>query len=272
MGLLEDAEDLKKQLKELEEKPEAEEIVEEEVKEEEPVEEEKPEPEVKEEKPEPKPEPKEELDDAGFARIRRENLAMKREIEALKAVKPEPVAETVEQPTLSPVLEEIVKDYQFNLAGQEFNNLEMSFKRTVPDYDDISNAYKADLYRSVKLDNPRWSEDMVLKETNKKLLTKASQYYNQGLDPIQEMYEDAKALGYKARQPEAKAEVREEKEIKPDMKKVADNRSRNSGMAGAKSGLGGQPDMTREVGATLPPAEWARLPASEKRRLLGMND
>lgn len=266
MDLLDEREELKKQLEEAleaEKNEPPEEEVEEEVVVEEPVVEP-----VEEPKEEPAPKPDSELTSSEFARIRRENAAMKKQLAEREALKAEPV-QTIEQPVLPPIMEEIAREYQINQAGVEFNQMEAAFRRQVPDYDDVSNAFKQDLFRSVKLQNPRMSDDLVLKETNKQLLLKASQYVNQGLDPVQEMYEDAKSLGYKAR---PKEEPKEEKtQIKPDLSKVAENKERNSGMMGAK-GAGGQPELTKAGAAAYSPVEWAKLSRDEKNRILGYAD
>lgn len=233
------------------------------------------EPEKEAPKEEPKSEVKEELDAQGHARLRiieRENAALKRQLEEAKA-KPVEVEPQEEQPgvELPPVLLEIVKEHQFNAAGVEFNQLEANFRRSVPDYDDVSNAYKVDLFHSVRIDNPRWTEDMILKETNRRLLTKASQYVAKGLDPIQEMYEDAKVLGYKAK-PKEQAKPEPEVEIKPDLDKLAANKERSAGFAGANGGRGGQPQMTLQTAASIPPGEWAKMSREQKNEALKLTN
>jgi len=86
-----------------------------------------------------------------------------------------------------------------------------------------------------------------------------------GLDPIEEMYHEAKELGYSA--PPKAVEQEEKKEIKPDLDKIAANRARNAGTAAAK-GTGTSGQLTGSTAATLTAKEWAALPKAEKDRIL----
>lgn len=279
MSLVKQIKDLKDQIAEEEKKP-----AEEEAKIEEPAQDE-PKPEPVEEPAKEEPAPKEEapvaeeekIDASAYARLRRELRNLKEELAETKRTKAQPVeepkatietedgAQTVELP---PVLTEIVKDYQMNLAGQHFNDLEDSFRRVTADYDDVSNAYKADLYRSIKLQNPRLDHGSLVKMTNHALLNRASEYYKIGKDPVEEMYLDAKELGYKAAPKEQPRAEPKKEDPKPDLSRIAANKERNSGMVGAL-GAGGRPDMTPAMAASLSPLEWKKLPKSEKQRLLG---
>lgn len=226
-------------------------------------------------KEEPNAAPKEELDASGYARLRimeRENAALKKQMEDLKTRPAEPVEQPEQQGIeLPPVLLDIVKEHQFNAAGAEFTELENNFRRIAPDYDDVSNAFKSDLFHSVRIQNPRMSQDQVLKETNRQILMKASVYASKGMDPIQEMYEDAKALGYKAR-PKEEPKPEPEKEIKPDLDKIAANKNRNAGMAATNGGRGGQPQMTLQTAASIPPGEWAKMSRDEKNAALKLTN
>lgn len=262
--ILAEHEKLKKQLEEAEQ---AEADTPEEIEGEDEVEEEEPEP-TEAPVEEPVKEEAKEPTNSDWARMRMENADMRRKLRELetKVVVTEE-AETT-QTTVPPILEEMVKDYQLNLAGREFNELEDRFRRTAPDYDDVTNAYKNDLFRSIKIQNPRMTDDQVLKETNTRLLTQASVYMRAGLDPIQEMYTDVKNLGYQQR---PKAEEVVEKVIKPDLAKIAENKARNAGTVGAK-GRGGAADLTLSVAASMPPSEWAKLPKEQKAKLLGVQD
>lgn len=216
-------------------------------------------------KDEPKPEEK--LEDKDYARIRRENAALKKKLEEKQAPKEE--ASEDNQEAINRVLVDVIQTVQEQKAEREFANLETSFAENNADYHDVSNQYKVALYQSLRLQNPRESHASLLEKTKKSLLIKAGTYMSEGLDPIQEMYEEAKSLGFKATpKQEEKEEVKEEKEIKPDMAKVAANRARNAGTVGAK-GAGGNGTMTRAAAADMPVHEWAKLPAAEKKRLLG---
>jgi len=211
---------------------------------------------------------KEELDDAGYARLRREKAAAEKRAreaeERLAALQTRETQEVVET-QIDPAINELIEEVRINKAGREFNNLEAEFSQTTPDYEDVSNAYKAALYQSIRVQNPSMRHEQLLEETNKKLLYKASQYLNRGFNPIEEMYYEAKTLGFKARPKEV--EQKEEKVLKHDLSKIAANKARNAGTAAAK-GAGDRAELTLAVAAELPAHEWAKLPASEKRRLL----
>jgi len=224
-------------------------------------------PEVKEEvKEEPKEEAKEEKPDASaFARMRRELAAAKKEAEELKQKLSKPVEEPEDNydPAVAE-LQAIFEERQIAKATEEFVILEENFKQSVPDYEDVSNAYRAAIYQSLKIQSPYKSHTELLRDTKTTLLKKAGTFVNQGLDPILELYEEAKSLGIR---PQAKAPVVEEAK-KPSLDTIAKNKSRNSGMMGAGGdGTGGQ--LTAETASGLTVSEWSKLPANEKRRLMG---
>jgi hypothetical protein len=236
------------------------------------------EPEAKVEEPvkeEVKEEPKEQLDDSGYARLRREKAAAEKlarekeqelaDLRAQLAAKQEP-AQEVEAPQLPPELQSIIEKERYNQAGREFNAYEDQFRRKTPDYDDVSNAYKQALAQSIKIQNPRISVDELIEKTNETLLKKAGSYLRAGFDPIEEMYHEAKELGFKAIPKEAPKEE-PAKDLKPDLAKVAANKARNAGTAGAK-GAGERGQITLAAAADMNVMEWANLPAAEKKRIL----
>lgn len=233
-----------------------------------------------EEKTEDAPEEKK-LDDAGYARLRREAAANKklaeenkrraeeleRENASLRERGTSDSGKEAERATSSEVpseLIDIIERERVLKAAREFTQLEENFKRSAPeDFEGVSSAYKAALYQSIRVQNPRMGHEELLEATHKSLLLKASNYLNAGYDPIEELYEEAKALGFKAQPQEEKREV----ERKPDLNKVAMNRKRNAGMAVSK-GDAGLPQHTKKSATELTVAEWARLPVAEKQRLL----
>lgn len=235
-------------------------------------EEKEPEPAKEEPKEEPKkeepkiedPRPDSELPDAEFARIRRENAALKR-----KMAEKEELREETEQPAIDPIMQSIIEEKQMELAARELQDMEAGFRRRVADFDEVANAYNYMVMEAVRVDNPRMSEEQIMRETKKRVLQKAAQYYNDKLDPVEELYHDGKALLERARKAQSKAESKEEpkEEPKPDLKKVAANKERNSGMMGTR-GEGGRPDVTVSAAAAMTPAEWSRLSKAEKARLL----
>lgn len=228
-------------------------------------------PEEKEAKEEAKKD-EEPLDDKGFARLRREKAALEKKLKDAEAKIANPDGEEKEADASTGMNEEfldIIQERRIEKATREFAVLEEDFKKNVSDFDDISNGYKAALYQSLRLQNPRRSHVELLEDTKNVLLNKAGMYIKQGLDPIQEMYEEAKSLGFKAiSKEEAKDdEGNEDPEIKPDLDKIAKNKKKNAGMVGGKgAGAGGQ--LTRESAADMTSGEWMRLPAAEKKRIL----
>lgn len=276
--LLEELEKMKKQLAEAEEKDtmteedeqqeEAQEEIKEETKEEEKAEQE---PEVKEEK---KEEVKEEPQD-NYARLRREAAAEKRraeqlerELAELRKAKEQQIEEQ-EQVQIPQGLEPVIAEYNTRQAEREFLAYEEKVKKQYPEYSAISSEYASAMYQAIKIQNPRKSEVELSEMTKRALLIKASEYANKGYEnPVEEMFHEAKELGYTGKyfqREEVKPEPKEEK-LQPDLAKVAKNRQRSSGMTGSNGKSEGM--MTSAAASELTAAEWARLPIAEKRRLM----
>lgn len=265
MGLQEVQEEIKEELAKLE-GADKEEVVQEETKiiEEAPVEEVIAEEETVEESDEEEKEP--ELDSTGYARLRRE-LAAEKKLRAEAEARNNPSEQSVEiaqDDHVNSEIADIINDRKYQKASEEFASLEEGFKSNVPDYDAISNGYKTALYQSIRVQNPEKSHSELLRETRDTMLRKAGTYVNKGLDPIQELYEEAKALGIK---PIASEQEEKEEIVKPDLKNIAKNKAKNAGTIGAPgSGTGGQ--LTQEGAASLTTAEWSKLSAAEKTRLM----
>ena len=234
--------------------------------------------EVKEQpKDEPKEEPKEEeLDDSGYRKLRRDAAAAKkraqeleeelaRERQAKTQVTQE--VETAQSVELPPEIKKMHEDYAYNQAKNEFIGIVNSFKETAPqDFADVTAQYENALFNATRLEHPRASIDEIKAMTERKLLFKASQYASQGYNPAEELYEEARALGFKAI-PKKEVEVEAEEEKKPDLNKIAANKARSAGTAAAKGrGTGGQ--LTALAASELTTQEWAKLPAAEKARIL----
>lgn len=270
MGLQDTIKEIKEQLAE-EEKVEntesAEEIVED------------PKEEISEEKKEEKeaPEEKEEVnespDQLAFQRLRRTAAAaekrakeLEEEVLALKS-KPAQVNETSESPAeLTPELQEMVQTHRMSQAEKEFQSLEKKFRGSNPEYDAVASAYGNAIAQSFKIQNPRMGNNEIAEKTKETILKKAANYLNQGFDPIEEIFHEAKELGFTAKK-EVKADTKEE-EIKPDMKKVAANRAKSTGMASSSGKSEGI--LTKQAAADLSTVEWKKLPNAEKRRLLSL--
>lgn len=284
MGLNETMKELKEKIAEAEEKEKEQPAVEENLEAEVPAEdEENPEAEdVKEEEVKEEEKPEEELSASDHRKRRRENK-LQRDKEALenkvreleeRLLASKDTKETADKPEVQTIelpeeVIELTEERKYLKAGQEFTQMEQDFKKSAPeDFDDVSLQYKAALYHGNRARHPRLSHDQLLEMTNKELLQRAGAYLRDGYDPIEELYQDAKAMGFK-RMPKQEAEqaVEEKEDIKPDMNKVAANRARNAGMAAAK-GNAGNPRLTRETAAAMSVAEWSKLPKAEKDRLL----
>lgn len=153
-------------------------------------------------------------------------------------------------------------DRLINAAVQEFNSYEAEFRNLEPAYDEAAEFYTKRLGESIKMLNPGASSAQIGDIIRNTVLNKAANYAKNGYDPAEELFNEAKQFGFA---PSSKDEV--EEEIKPNLSKVAENRARNAGTAGAK-GRGSSGNLTPKMAAEMTNQEWAKLPASEKKRLL----
>lgn len=257
-----------------------------------------------EEKVEEKPaeaEKTEELDASGYARLRREAAANKKRADELEARLAAVVAPVIQQPVQAPAIaaepdkakdpvawftwrdqqrEQEIKELKTwketvsqqtaevqleTAAAREFQTIEAEFKASVPDFDAVADNFNNKLAQSVAMLEPHLTPDQVMAKVKDRVLRMAGEYVRQGLNPVEELYHLSKErYGYKAPVDDGEEEPAPKK---PDLAKVAANRKRNAGTAGAK-GSGSMPQLTREVAADMPVHEWAALSADEKRRLL----
>jgi len=270
-ALREEAEEIKKELEALTQ--EEEKVVEDTA--EAPAEaEETAEPEEEEEPTEAEEKPKEEeLDASGYRRLRLEKEAerrraddLERQIAELKAQKPqEPEQEEVEAPQTDYELEQIKLEKRYEAAERAVVAMEQDFKQSAPeDFDDVSLQYKATIYRGLQADNPDYGHDQLLEATRRKLLEIAANHKAKGYNPIEKMYLDGKRMGFKSI-PKQEESVQEE--LKPDLNKIAANKRRNAGTAGAK-GAGERAQMTPAALADLPASEYAKIPLAERMRIM----
>lgn len=280
MSLQEEIENIKAQLAEQENRPE-EELQEAPVPEEEEIaegeKEEEPEEKKAEEekKEEPLKENKEELDNAGYARLRREAAAEKkraealqRELEDLRRAKEKPLEEQQqEQAALPPQLRSLIERDQFHQAEQEFSVYESKVKQQNPEYAAVAAEYAQALYQSFKVQNPRKSDIELSDMTKRSILMRAAEFARAGYDnPVEELYYEAKGLGFTGKSLQKEVPEAKEEKLQPDLRKLAENRKRSAGMAannGRSQGL-----MTQAAAADLSVGEWAKLPAAEKRRIM----
>lgn len=253
---------------------EPEQDIEPEVVEEEPKEEPKEEPEQKEEKKEEE----EKLDNAGYARLRREaaaerkaRLELERQIEELRSQKQQEASyedntnDSVSIP-LPPEVQEIVQEYKVTQAEREFISLEAMARRQHPEYDAVTAEYAAAMYSAMSLQHRNATEPQLKELTKRAILEQASEYARKGYaNPVEEMYHFAKERGFTGKSLQKQEEVAKE-EVRPNMDKVAENRKRSTGMT-ANNGRS-EAQMTLATASSLSPKEWSKLPASEKQRLL----
>jgi hypothetical protein len=208
-------------------------------------------------------EKKEEIDASAYARMRRELAAERKRNEELARKVSSPEQAPEQENLYARELERIIEKNRREEAAREFVVLEESFKRSVPDYDAVIGDYVPNLVQAIRIQNPRISEAQAQEEAQNVILRRASEYLRNGFDPIQELYEEAKSLGYGKSQPQrqqaVEAPVKKQEVKKPDYNKLAENRVRNSGMAAAK-GVGKSLDhLTLESIASMKPKDMARL-------------
>ena len=278
MSLVNVIEDLKSQLEE-EKKKEEETIQQEEVKEDPAEQPEQKEPEAPKEEEKKVEASEEKLDNSAYARMRREKAAAeKRALELESRLNkleesfnrapqpveaPTPVQEDIRADTR--LSAEIVESHQLQQAEKEFKVLEERFRQDNQNYDAVASEYASALAQSIKLQNPRLTPTEIAERTKRTILVKAADYLTRGFDPIQELYHDAVDLGFTGKKRAAEVSVEEPKELRPDMKKVAANRERSSGMVAASGHSEGA--LTPFSAAGMTNAEWKRLPKSEKMKI-----
>jgi hypothetical protein len=251
--------------------------------------------EVTEEQAEPE-KPKEELDNRGYARLRRESTEWERKAkeleERLKVIEQRPEPQKEQSKDVEPdVKKDPVAWLEWNdrqnkteiaelkaavladkrqkeetdlieRAKEEFTQYEDTFKSTKADYEDVAEFAFKKIAESLQIVNPSLSGDNLVRATQRHILQLAANYHAQGLNPAEEIYFDAKEkLGYQPK------EVKQEP-IRRDLNKVAENRKRNAGTASAV-GAGSKPQITKEVAAKMSIAEFAQL-SQDDLRAIGM--
>lgn len=244
---------------------------------------------------------KEELDAAGYARLRREKAAevkrrreLEEELERLRNQgKPKQAEQKKEDPEpdinkdpiewlkwdkrqrdekFATIEAERAKEKEaressevYEKATQEFQAIERDFARRVSDYEEVSGFVARKVAESIRVLNPSITQAELQAQTQERILLMAASYHNQGLNPVEELYHTARDV-YGYTEPDGEEEETPRK--KSNLKTLAKNKKRSAGMAGSK-GRSGTADVTLEVAADMSAAEFAKLPAETKRRLLG---
>lgn len=151
-----------------------------------------------------------------------------------------------------------------NAALDEVQGYEAEVRAAYPDYDQAKSYYANMLAASMQNLNPDISNAELVQQVNDRMLGRASELLNKGHEnPIAAMREEALKWGFKP----AEAQSVEEKVLKPDLAKVAANRARNAGTAGA-NGKGGQGEMTPQFAATITNQEWSRMTPTQKKAIM----
>lgn len=217
----------------------------------------------------PKEEPKQEKEEHPAklridkeAAIRRAEKA-EAELAALRAGAEKPVDKEVEVTAIDdPDIAEIKQERMFAKAAEEFTSLEAKFKAKADDYENVSREYVSALAHAVKLENPRLTDAAIIKETQRRILMKAGNYMREGYEnPAEALYHEAKELGYTGKS-FVREEAAQEKEVKPDLRKVATNRAKSAGMAATSGRSEGQ--LTPMAANDMTAGEWSKLSKEQK--------
>lgn len=246
-------------------------------------------------------------DAAAFARLRREAAEARREADELKKAqqaKENPEKKQVEQEpnkaenyeawlewqlkqtqdqlkeaanTAKEVKETIVERQKREemaqleqAAIQQLTEIESDFKKKAPDYDDAAMHVKSKLIESYSLLYPNANEQQIRAAADKYIFDLGVMAYQQGYNPAEYLYHMSKGkFGYA---PVVKQVAEEKKkEIKPDLKKIDENRKRSltgavsGGQGGATAiGLDAIGDMTYAQFSRLTPAQREELKAQSR--------
>lgn len=231
--------------------------------------------------------PEEKLDNATAARLRWEAAEAKRrlaekdaELAALKnPPKPIPAKEENYEGHIEGRLEtneerlarleraeekrqnETREQQELNGAINELQGYEQQFAQQAPDYSAAADHVKRMIATSIKFLEPDIAPEALAKRTVRKYLEHAAIALRDGKHPGSAIYEIAQSTGYR------KAEVKEEPKERNNFAKIAENKKKTSGMAGA-GGSGGQPETTAEYATKMPISEFSRLSPNELDRLM----
>lgn len=177
--------------------------------------------------------------------IRQELAEVKKET---KAIKQEKATENLKSEALS-----------------EIEGYEAQVRSKHPDYNEAKSYFATMLATAARMQNPDLTDAQLSKVVEQQLFNRAAKYQRDGYEnPIEPMYEEAKKWGFK---PQKTTEV-EEKTLKPDPKRVAANRERNAGTAGASGGSGQGEITLNYLAKEMTVAEIAKLPKGQIERIL----
>jgi hypothetical protein len=235
--------------------------------------------------PEVKPELVETPDHSAFARLRHEAAQAKRDKEEalaeLERVKNPPVAiPSAEDDVTAHVLGKLgvtekdlkdIKDWKdkvendsnkraiMNGAVNEFQRYENDFKAKTTDYEDVAEHFRNKLSESIRMVNPHFTNEEVNNETVRQTLIRASIASQQGINPVEALYNQGKAAGYQPKQ--------DNDQEKSNLEILANNKKKSTNMLG--TGSSGKPDKTLQSVANAPLSETGRLSEAEFEKLMG---
>lgn len=246
-----------------------------------------------------KEEPKAEVDNATYARMRweaaeerRKREELEKRLEAIEKGKADTAKDTDPEPDKSTDFEawvdwkdrqlekkveevnsrlnesstreqERLKQEDYNktvkAAVDEFTAYEDGFKARVSDYEDVSAFYLNKLKDSVKTLYPAATDAQIGQMVTNKILQTAGTYAANGLNPVERMYQDAKAMGYSA-------PVKKEEPKKSNLAAIDKNKRRSASVA-ATAGDNGKNSVGLSDVSDMSMAEFSKLTPEERTRL-----
>lgn len=150
-----------------------------------------------------------------------------------------------------------------NAAFQKINSYEQEVVKDNPDYPAAKQYYATMLATAIKMQHPSVTNEQLSVAVENSMLRRAGDFLQQDpyCNPVEKMLEESRSWGFKVQ------EQAEEKEVKPDLGKVAANKARNSGMAGA-AGRGGSTEITPSSMMEMTNAEFAKLSPAQRKQAM----
>lgn len=220
-----------------------------------------------------KQEEKPEKDNSFYARMRiekanlaRENAALAKRLEELERRQNEKAAEPEQSPqdTRDAYIDEFMNERQIEYAKRGLASIEAEYRIANPDYDNVVAQYAQAAFHAHKINNPRMNDQQISRAVEMAFLERASKYLDKGLDPAEEIYNDAVALGFNV-QKQQDEQKQEPVKKKPDLDVIARNKARSAGMSGGSKSTGGQNTIKSLV--DMPLSEFSKISAEELRRI-----
>lgn len=155
-------------------------------------------------------------------------------------------------------------------AVKAFEGYEEAFKPTVADYEDVMTYGVNAISQSIRTLNPNLKGEALGEAIQRQVLRLAAQAENQGHDPAEYLYHQAKSWGYqpKAAEAPAKEAVEEAPAKKPDLKSIAAHKKRSASSIAA-GGKSGSAPLSREavLDKSFGLNEFSKLTPSQLREL-----